>query len=296
MADGDGGPISIKSDVTILNSGTNDSSFIIQVNDVDSSPIAFGGNVIFVDKGTGPSEFDILTDSNGSPITIQGSVVYDNSHNITSHSQVRIAGSTDEEEGTLPIVTINGNLTLALSNDASTTPDSAGQTSNSVYVGEDEGDTGNGYGTVVGGVTTIVGGRGQDKITLAEGQFKLGAVVNTVTNPSAGGFNDVLEVDGSLIGGAFQVAMAGPAAEIDINNGGGFQTTEFVGAVAISMPGSSPQITIADGSGSGFSPVKFDSSVAVAGSPGGGGIFEYDPANVTFAFAPVLTNFTKVLS
>jgi hypothetical protein len=296
LAEDDGGPVSINSDVTILNSGTGASALIIQVADASNSPIAFAGNVIFVDTGTGPSRFDMLTDGDGSPITVNGSVTYDNSHNTKSYSQVEIAGSTDEEQGDLPIVTIKGNLTLLLGNDVSTTPDSAGKTSNSVFIGEDEGDNGNGVGTVVGGVTTIVGGRGQDQITLAEAQFQLGAVVNTVINPSGGGFNDLLEVDGSLIGGAFQVAMAGPGAEIDINNGGGFQTTEFVGPVAISMPGSLPRIVIADGSGSGYSPVKFDSSVAVAGIPGGGGIFEYDPSNVTFAFAPVLSNFTTVLS
>jgi hypothetical protein len=226
-----------------------------------------------------------------------GHVTYDNHLNTVSHSHVTLSGSNDVSASG-ELVTISGALTLLLSNSTSTSTDGG---FNSVFLGEDEGNGGTpngaGYGLIVGGLTTVTGGNGQDKITLSQGNFKLGAVINTASNP--GGFHDLLDINGSLFGGGVLVTMSGPKAEIDINNGDGFQTTEFKGAFLAHMLGSSPLIVIADGSGSGYSPVLFDSSVTAWGTPGFGGIFEYDPANVTF-FAPlvnpVLIGFTKVLS
>lgn len=110
-----------------------------------------------------------------------------------------------------------------------------------------------------------------------------------------------LDIRGAYFGSAVTVTMNGSEAEIHINDGDGFQTTEFKGLFTATMTGSNPVIVVADGTfGSSNSPVLFDLGALVVGSFGGGGTFEYDSVKVLFfnnsIFGPTLINFTKVLS
>lgn len=274
--------------------------------DAESSPIWIKGSVSFIDLlGRGHDEFDINNDVEGSPITIgsaagTGNVTFNNAGNTASHDDLSIFGSNDFG-ATNAIVTIKGALTLNLARTASTSEDGQGFDRNIVYLGDVDPEDGDvGYGLIVNGLTSITGGNGKDDIFIEEARLKLGAVINTLTNPGPGSdFADYLEIDGSLFGGGVLVTMAGPSAQIDINNGNGFLTTEFMGPFLANMFGSHPLIIVADGSGAGFSAVKFDSIVTILGSFGGGGIFEFDPARVTFfspLINPLLINFKKVVS
>ncbi len=93
-----------------------------------------------------------------------------------------------------------------------------------------------------------------------------------------------LEVDGAFIGGSLFVAMPGSGAEIDVNNGNGFQPTTIGGLFTAVMTGSSPLIKVAAGSGSGYSPVTIGAGVVLLGSKGAAATFTYKAGNLTTPF------------
>jgi hypothetical protein len=129
-------------------------------------------------------------------------------------------------------------------------------------------------------VTVIRGGAGTDSITLAEGKFMAGAVIITGTNPGAGGLGDILTINGSTFAGGLTAILYGPNAEIDINDGGGYQPTIFSGLFHAIMIGSRSLIVVANGSGSGYSPVTFGGAMIAIGANGAGDLFKYHKANV----------------
>jgi hypothetical protein len=93
-----------------------------------------------------------------------------------------------------------------------------------------------------------------------------------------------LEFDGASIGGSLFVVMPSSGAEIDVNNGNGFQPTTIEGLFAAVMTGASPVIKVAAGSGVGYSPVAIDAGVLLLGSKGAGATFTYKAANLTTPF------------
>jgi hypothetical protein len=280
----DGAAIAIGSvGVTIIGSGSGFHDNEIDT-DANGSPITIAGSVTVIDTGTGHSTFRIEANHTNSPITICGSVVYDNADTV-GRSLVQIFGSINNSNS---VLTIKGSLVLTLAQTSGTASDNQSFADNEVDLGENEGTTGLGYGTVVNGVTIITGSNGQDKIFIRQSQLALGAVINTMGSPTPGSsLHDELEIDGSLFGSTVLVTMTGPNAEIDINNGNSNQATVFAGLFEAIMLGSNSKIFVADGSGVGFSAVKFDAAAIAVGTPGVGDTFTYHTANVTGSIIPI---------
>jgi hypothetical protein len=90
-----------------------------------------------------------------------------------------------------------------------------------------------------------------------------------------------LEIDGSLIKGSLIVTMPGNGAEIDINNGNGYQTTEIRGVFIATMRGTNPIIYVANGTGTGYSHVRIDAGVVLFGKFRAGATMTYKRSNVT---------------
>jgi len=252
--------------------------------DSSSSPMTIAGSVNVTDTGTGHSFFEIEADATNSPLTVAGNITYDNHLNTVGRSHVEIYGSTDD---TNSVLTIKGSLFVTLAQTSGTAGDNQSSAFNELDLGEDEGNKGLGYGVVVNGVAGITGSNGQDKIYIKEAQLKIGANINTMSNPSPGAtWHDEVEIDGSSFGSTVLVTMAGPNAQIDINNGGGMQPTFFSGVFEAIMTGPNSVIFVANGSGSGFSHVTFNAGAIAIGSPGAGDFFKYHTANVTGPIIP----------
>lgn len=290
--------------VSVVDSGTGTYHELdIHADDGDGSPVLIKGSVTFVDTGTAHDYFYIFNDEYAdSPITINGSVTFTHSNVVGGHDDVEFYGSTTEENA---LVTIKGAVTLNLSKVASTADDSEGYDYNYVYLGSTETDAGEGYGLIVNGPTTIVGGNGEDFYQIEEARFNGIVTINTMSNPTTAGFNDYIEVDGSLFAGASNTfTMAGKGAVLSLNNADGFledgyspaQTTEFKGTVRVVMNGPAASVHVADGSAPSSTLVKFDSAVAVVGGTGGipAGTLFVSLSNSSFAVPAVRTNFALV--
>ncbi|MBS0262780.1 MAG: hypothetical protein JSS02_12570, partial [Planctomycetes bacterium] len=198
-----------------------------------------------------------------------------------------------------------GSLTVYLAQTGGTAADNQGYTANSLQIGASAGTTTQaalatlngfngvttGYGTIVNGFTNVLGGNGQDTVYIYNTQLKQGASINLQSNP--GSASDLLEIDGSAIGGGLTAILSGANAEIDINNGYGYQATSFAGLFYAIMKGSQPVINVATGSGAGYAPVLFNGTALIAGTPGRGGLFRFRPANVTGVIT--VSYFTKVV-
>ncbi len=91
-----------------------------------------------------------------------------------------------------------------------------------------------------------------------------------------------LDIAGVFFGSTVTISMNGSGAQLFINNGAGFRTTEFTGLFTATMLGSSPQIVVANGSGSRYSRVKFDAGLSLTGQSGAGATLTYKAANVSF--------------
>lgn len=277
--------------ITIIGSGAgyHDNEIYTESS---SSPMTIAGPVTVIDTGTGHSYFEIEADAANSPIMVGGSVSYDNHLNTTGRSNVKIVGSTDDANS---ILTIKGSVIVTLAQTSGTAVDNDGYSYNAASIGEDEGTNGLGFGAVVNGLAIITGSGGQDKVYIEEAQLKLGAIINTQGNPSPGAtWHDELEIDGSAFGSTVLVVMSGPNAEIDINNGKGFQPTVFSGLFEAIMTGPNALIVVADGSGNGYSHATFSAGAIAIGSPGAGDLFKYHAANVTGPIIPIL--FSTVIS
>jgi len=115
------------------------------------------------------------------------------------------------------------------------------------------------------------------------------SIINTLSNPSPGSsWHDEVEIDGSVFGSTVIVAMAGPNARIDINNGNGFEPTIFSGLFEAVMTGPNSLIIVAAGAGSGYSHVTFRVIAVAVGSPRAGDTFTYHTSNVTGSIIPIL--------
>jgi hypothetical protein len=270
--------------ITIVGSGSgyHDNEIF---TDGANSPITITGPVNVIDVGTGHSDFFLVADFANSFITVSGSVTYYDLPNSTGRSRVGIYGITTQPNA---LLTINGPLVVYLAQTAGTAADNQGYTANTLQIGS---NAGTGYGTIVSGFTTVLGSNGQDKVYLYDTQLKLGALIDLQSNP--GSASDYLEIDGSSIGGPLTAILLGDNADIDINNGHGFQTTSFAGLFYAIMTGSHPVINVATGTVSGHSAVAYNGSALIAGVPGLGGIFKYHPANVTGIIT--LSYFTKIV-
>jgi hypothetical protein len=277
------GPLGIR--IFGSGSGSHDNEIATNIN---NSPITVNGSVTVIDSGSGHSAFAITAGADNSFVTVGGNVNYDDSANTTGRSAVDIHGNVSLTNST---VTIDGSLSLNLAKTSGTAADNAGFDHNQVHLGS--ATSGAGYGLSVDGVVLVAGGNGQDRVLIQEAQLKLGGWINLMGNPSPGStWRDLLEIDGSAIGGPLTVAMSGPNAQINLNNGQGFQPDVFSGAFVALMSGANPVIYVADGTGSGYSHVTFAAGATVVGTAGGGGIVTYHVANVTGTITPV--NFTKV--
>lgn len=270
--------------ITIIGSGSGYHDNEINTSS-SNSPITIAGSVVVIDTGTGHSDFLLQTNNTNSPITVSGSVVYDNHLNSVGRSNVRLFGSTDHVNS---ILTVKGSVILTLALTSGTASDNDGAKNNEVDLGDSDGTNGTGYGAIVNGVTIITGGNGQDKVFIKEARLDLGTVISTLNNPSPGAtWHDEVEIDGSSLGGTVIVAMSGPNAQMDINNGNGHQATVFSGLFEAILIGPSSMINVAAGTGSGFSHVTFSVIAIALGSPGAGDVFKYHAANVTGTILPV---------
>ncbi|HEY3966098.1 MAG TPA: hypothetical protein VGM05_16175, partial [Planctomycetaceae bacterium] len=273
--------------ITISGSGTGHPDNEI-FTAADNSPMTIAGSVTIFDSGSGHSYFDIRASANNSFITIGGNVTYDNHLNTTGHSFVQLYGNNDV---TNSVLTIKGSLFVNFASTSGTASDNSGYSYNEVDLGEHNGTlavTERGYGAVVNGVTNITGSNGQDSIYIEDAQLKLGATINTLGNPSPGpSWHDFLNIDGSAFGSTVLVVMSGPNAQININDGTGYQPTLFAGLFEAIMTGSNPLILVANSSGAGYSPVTFKALAIAIGNYGAGGLFEYHAANVMGSIVPV---------
>src|SRR5262249_34566100 len=222
------GPLGVR----IFGSGTGSHDNEIATN-INNSPITVNGSVTVIDSGSGHSAFAITAGADGSFVTVGGNVNYDDSANTTGRSAVDLHGNVSL---TNAAVTIDGSLLLHLAGTSGTAADNAGFNHNQVYLGSAK--SGAGYGLIVDGGVLVAGGNGQDEIRIEEAQLKLGGTINLMGNPTPGSaWRDMLSIDGSAIGGPLTVAMSGPNAQINLNNGQGFQPDVFSGSFVAIISG-----------------------------------------------------------
>lgn len=261
-----------------------------------SGSILIKGSVSVFDSGTAFNEFDIQASNtvDAGDVTIGGSVYYSNALNTTGHDAVVITADTGDGSG---VVTINGALTLLLSNNAS-----AG---NFVQLGGDgdESET----QVAIGGPVLLTSGAGADDIGIDSVLFRSMVTINTGTNPASipamastasplidSVSADFLSIEGSTFNSLVSISMFGRGAMIDVNNVSGTLPTVFNGPVSIFMQGPNAAIFLSNGIPDGTAPVVFNSTLTVTGGIGGfpaGTLFIQGP--VHFAFAPLLINFNE---
>ena len=268
--------------ITIVGSGSG-----VHHNNIfsffDNSPITVAGSVNVTDAGSGHSEFYLSDNSPNSGITIAGNVMYNNSHNMTAYSYVFIGGDQAQSNSA---VTIKGALAVYLAQTVGTASDSAGFSGNSIQIGL---ESATGYGTIINGFTSIVGGNGKDWVAIFSAQLNQGASINLQSNSATG--SDYLEIYGSVFGGGLTAVLTGDNAKIDINNFSD-QATTITGLFYAIMPGSHPVISVAAIAGFGDIPVAFNGTARIVGTAGQGGLFRYRTGIVMGTI--IVTYFTKI--
>ncbi|MBS0260680.1 MAG: hypothetical protein JSS02_01890, partial [Planctomycetes bacterium] len=284
--------------ITINGSGTGYHDDEIYT-DTKNSRLTVAGSIIVTETGSGHNGFVLYANGNNSFLTVAGSVFYNNNLNTTGRSHVEIYGAT-KVDYTNSVLTVKGSLNLNLAKTAGVASDNEGFVQNYVEIGDTS--HGAGYGVAINGSTVVTGSNGVDEVLINEAQLKLGAIINLMTNPLIAATSvafvdgvtgrDYLEINGSYFGAGVTVTMNGPNAQIDINNGNGYQPAVFTGLFYAQMLGKTPLIQIAAGTGWGYSQVVGSAGGVLVGAVGGGGILRVHPANVT-GFGTIL-NFTII--
>ena len=133
----------------------------------------------------------------------------------------------------------------------------------------------------------MIGGNGSDWVTFQQAQFKqqVTLLLGGSATPAAAYF-DRIEIDGSSFAG-FSATTTGPFALMAINYLNGLQPTIFSGLFSANMSGSNSTILVAPSTGTGYSPVSFNGTAQLIGSPGANDQFKYRVANVTGTLTPI---------
>ncbi|MBS0263385.1 MAG: hypothetical protein JSS02_15695 [Planctomycetes bacterium] len=258
---------------------TGAGSHVHEITSSVNAPVVIQGSLNVQDMGMGHSSLSVIANGDNAGISMGGSLIYSDSMNTTSHCDIRIQGGSVYQNSA---VTIEGSLTLVLAQTTGTVADRRAATANHVILGSLTHVAG--FSLVVKGQTMIVGGEGQDDVAIRQARFQLGTTINLLGNPNLGpAWGDHLALDGTTFGGQCAIQMQGNYAQLEMNNGQGYQAEPFSGSLQVLMAGWQPEVVIATGAGVGYEPVVFYDATFIS-APASGGVFYYNALKVAGDF------------